>query len=79
MEIKEKVLDILAEITGTDEVRENLDIDLFDAGILDSIGTVQLLLDLEAYCKVGIPVTEFDRARWATPRQIVEQVAERAS
>jgi D-alanine--poly(phosphoribitol) ligase subunit 2 len=79
MEINENVLDILAEITGTDEVRKNLDIDLFAEGLLDSIGTVQLLLDLEAYCKVSIPVTEFDRAQWTTPKQIVEQVVQRIS
>ncbi|MDR1953067.1 MAG: D-alanine--poly(phosphoribitol) ligase subunit DltC [Clostridiales Family XIII bacterium] len=79
METKENILDILAEITGTSEVRENLDVDLFAEGLLDSIGTVQLLLDLEAYCKVSIPVTEFDRAQWTTPKQIIEQVEQRIS
>ncbi|MDR0357451.1 MAG: D-alanine--poly(phosphoribitol) ligase subunit 2, partial [Clostridiales Family XIII bacterium] len=53
--MREKILDILEEITGTDEVRKNIDTDLFSEGLLDSIGAVQLLLDLESYCSMRIP------------------------
>ncbi|MGG5303170.1 D-alanine-poly(phosphoribitol) ligase, subunit 2 [Enterococcus pernyi] len=33
--MEEQVLTILAEITGTDEVKENKEIDLFGEGLLD--------------------------------------------
>ncbi len=37
MTTKEAVLDILVSVTGSDEVKENETIDLFDGGLLDSL------------------------------------------
>ncbi|MCJ0587350.1 D-alanine--poly(phosphoribitol) ligase subunit 2, partial [Enterococcus cecorum] len=37
--MQETVLSILEDLTGTSEVRENLDVELFDEGLLDSMGT----------------------------------------
>jgi D-alanine--poly(phosphoribitol) ligase subunit 2 len=76
METKEIVLDILEEITGTDEVKENPLLDMFGEGILDSLGVVQFLVELEERCHVTVPASEFDRSRWATPQDIVDRVAE---
>ncbi|MDN6104553.1 MAG: D-alanine--poly(phosphoribitol) ligase subunit 2, partial [Lacticaseibacillus paracasei] len=39
--IKNGVLDILADLTGSDDVKTNLDLNLFETGLLDSMGTVQ--------------------------------------
>ncbi len=47
MTTKEAVLDILESVTGSDEVKENETIDLFGEGLLDSLGSVQLLVELE--------------------------------
>ncbi|MGX6979768.1 D-alanine--poly(phosphoribitol) ligase subunit DltC [Vagococcus elongatus] len=74
MTTKETVLDILESITGSDEVKEVLDMDLYDEGILDSLGTVQLLVELENQLDVTVPVSEFDRSDWGTPQQIIDQV-----
>ena len=46
--MKDTVLDILEDLTGSDEVRNDLDIDIFETGLLDSMGTVQMLLELQA-------------------------------
>ena len=35
--MKDTVLDILADLTGSEEVKQDLDINLFDNGLLDSI------------------------------------------
>lgn len=43
---KATVLSILADLTGED-VSSNMDVNLFDEGILDSMGSVQLLLELQ--------------------------------
>ena len=75
MNLQDTVLNILEDITGTDEVRENQDVDLFEEGLLDSLGSVQLLIDLERECQVSIPVSEFDRAQWQTPNMIIERVS----
>ena len=52
--MEEKVLDILEKICGTDEVKQNKDIHLFDEGILDSLGFIELLVDLEEKLDVKI-------------------------
>lgn len=61
MDIKTEVLNILEELTGSDEVKTNPDIDLFDEGLLDSMGTVQLLIEIESVLDITVPVSEFER------------------
>ena len=41
-ELEEKMLDILEEVCGDDEVRTNRDEDLFALGLLDSMGAIEL-------------------------------------
>ncbi|MDC4185320.1 D-alanine--poly(phosphoribitol) ligase subunit DltC [Loigolactobacillus coryniformis] len=72
MSIKETVLSILADLTGTD-FTQNLDDDLFADDLLDSMGTVQLLLELQDQLGVTVPVSEFDRTQWNTPNKIITQ------
>lgn len=74
MTTKETVLDILETVTGSDEVKENAMIDLFDEGLLDSLGAVQLLVELEGQLGIDFPVSEFDREEWNTPAKIIEKV-----
>jgi D-alanine--poly(phosphoribitol) ligase subunit 2 len=74
MNIEETVLAILEEITGTDEVKENRAVDLFDEGLMDSLATVQLLVEIEGQLGVQVPVSEFDRELWNTPNKVIEQV-----
>lgn len=72
--MKEKVLEILENITGSSEVRDNLNIDLFEEGLLDSMGTVQMLVSIEAECGISVAVSEFDREQWNTPQKIIMQL-----
>jgi D-alanine--poly(phosphoribitol) ligase subunit 2 len=68
------VFDILEELTETDEVRVNPDILLFDEGLLDSIGAVQLLVEIESRLGVTVPLSSFDRGEWAAPNKIIASV-----
>ena len=72
--MKDTVLDNLEDLTGSDEVRNDLDIDIFETGLLDSMGTVQMLLELQAQCGVDVPVSEFERTEWNTPNKIIAKV-----
>lgn len=74
MNIEETVLDMLEEIAGTDEVKENRDVDLFEEGLMDSLATVQLLVEIDGQLGVQVPVSEFDRDLWNTPNKVIEQV-----
>jgi D-alanine--poly(phosphoribitol) ligase subunit 2 len=75
MDTKETVLNILADLTGSD-VSNNMDDNLFDSGLLDSMGTVQLLLQLQTELGIMAPVSEFERSEWDTPNKIIAKVGE---
>ncbi|AYM03100.1 D-alanine--poly(phosphoribitol) ligase subunit DltC [Levilactobacillus yiduensis] len=73
MDIKQTVLDILNDLTGND-VSGALDDNLFDSGLMDSMGSVQLLLQLQSQLGVNVPVSEFERSEWDTPNKIIAKV-----
>ncbi len=72
-ETKSAVLAILQDLTGED-VSANMDANLFDEGLLDSMGSVQLLLELQNQLGIEVPVSEFERSEWETPAKIVAKV-----
>lgn len=72
--MKDQVLDILADVTGSDEVKKDLDVNIFQTGLLDSMGTVQFLLELQNQLGIDVPVSEFDRSEWETPNKIIAKV-----
>lgn len=76
MEFKNDLFTLLAEICQDDSVQENPDIELFDSGLLDSFGTVELLVQIEERFGITVPITEFDRDTWNTPNHIARQLAD---
>lgn len=76
-EIRSRVLDLLEDVSGTPEVRDHLDEDLFDLGFLDSMAAIELLVGLEDDLGVAIAPTEVERSEMNTANKIVAQVAER--
>ncbi|KRL83189.1 D-alanine--poly(phosphoribitol) ligase subunit DltC [Ligilactobacillus equi] len=74
--MEQEVLNLLEELTGSDEVQTNLDLDLFESGLLDSMATVQLLLELDATFDIEVPVSEFERSEWNTPAKVIAKVKE---
>ena len=73
-ELEEKMLDILEEVCGDDEVRTNRDEDLFALGLLDSMGAIVLLVDIEDVFGVYIAPTEVERNEMNTVNLIIHQV-----
>ena len=75
--MQEQIQQLLAEATGRDasdfaDPQE----DLFAAGLLDSMATVQLLLALQDEFDIQVPVSEFDRSQWNTVDKIIDRVKE---
>ena len=56
---------------------ENPDIDLFEEGLLDSFGTINLLVEIENRFNISVPITDFNREEWNTPNRIAGKLAER--
>jgi D-alanine--poly(phosphoribitol) ligase subunit 2 len=71
------VLDELEKITGTDEVRQNLDLALFEESYLDSLGTVELIVSLGDILSINLTPAMVDRKMWATPRKIIADIETR--
>ena len=67
----EKVLDIFEEVTGTDEIRKDLDLDLFEAGLLDSLGIIEVLLKIEDIFDIKLQPTDLERSDMATANNLV--------
>ena len=74
--MKDTVLDILEDLTGSDEVKKDLDVNLFETGLLDSMATVQFLLSLQDEFDIQVPVSEFDRSAWSSVDKIADRVKE---
>ena len=75
MDVKSQVIEIIDELFMED-VSDTMDEDLFDAGVLDSMGTVELIVELENRFGIRVPVSEFGRDDWNTANKIVEGVTE---
>ena len=73
MEIKQTILEILEDLTGVD-VSEQMDLDLYEEGLLDSMATVQMLVEIDGQLGITVPVSEYERSAWGTPQQIIDQV-----
>ena len=75
MDIKSEVIEIIDELFMED-VSDMMDEDLFDAGVLDSMGTVELVVEIENRFDIHVPVTEFGRDDWNTANKIVAGIRE---
>ncbi len=75
--IEPKVLDILEQVTGTDQVRRDLDLALFDDHLLDSLGMVELIVALSDAFDVEIAPAEIERSEWSSPRKIIANMEKR--
>ena len=58
MDVKAEVIEIIDELFMED-VSDMMDEDLFDAGVLDSMGTVELIVELENRFDIRVPVSEY--------------------
>lgn len=78
MDIKETVLSILNDLTGED-LSGQMDENIFDNGLMDSMASVQMLLQLQEELNIDVPVSEFNRSEWDTPNKIVAKVKDLAN
>lgn len=64
--MEEKIIEILEDVCDSTEIADNRDVDLFEAGLLDSLGVVSLLYEIENAFGVRIQPTDIDRSQLAT-------------
>jgi D-alanine--poly(phosphoribitol) ligase subunit 2 len=74
---EQEVLRLLIDVCGTDAIDTERDVDLFDAGLLDSLGVTQLLVSFEDDLGIKVPPTAVERDEISTVNRILAFVAER--
>jgi len=73
--MRDKVIKMLEDVCETTEIRDNQDVDLFEAGLLDSLGTVSLLLEIEEVFGLSLEPTDVDRSQISSVNRIVAFLA----
>lgn len=68
----EQVLEIFIEVTGNDEISEDLDLNLFDAGLLDSLAIIEVLLQIEEKLGIKLQPTDLEREDMSTVNKLAE-------
>lgn len=76
--MEEKVLAILEEICDDDIVRKDLNINLLDEGLMDSLDYTELIIMLEDELGIVISPSEYSREASDTPAKIIEIVRSKA-
>lgn len=75
--MEEKLLDLLAELCDDEDVKNDLDEDLFESGLIDSLAFAELLYAIEENFGVIIAPSEIQRSDINTANKIIRLVKER--
>ncbi|ABR36440.1 D-alanine--poly(phosphoribitol) ligase subunit DltC [Clostridium beijerinckii] len=68
--MKDKVLEIFIEVTGNDEIAEDFDLDLFEAGLLDSLAIIEVLIQIEEKLGIKLQPTDLEREDMSTVNKL---------
>lgn len=71
MELQEKAIEIFEEVLGTDEIKEDLDLDMFENELLDSLAIIEVLLGIEEKLGLSLQPTDLERKDMATVNNLV--------
>jgi len=75
--VKERVLDMLEEICEDDVVREDLDINMKEEGLMDSLAFVEMLVRIEEIFGLSIAPTEVTYEEIDTPNKVISYIENR--
>ena len=75
--IKEQVLEMLEEICEYEVVREDLDINMKEEGLMDSLAFVEMLVKIEEIFGLSIAPTEVTYEEIDTPNKVITYIENR--
>ena len=75
--IKEQVLEVLEEICEDEVVREDLDINMKEEGLMDSLAFVEMLVKIEEIFDLSIAPTEVTYEEIDTPNKVISYIENR--
>ena len=75
--IKEQVLEMLEEICEDEVVRDDLDINMKEEGLMDSLAFVEMLVKIEEIFGLSIAPTEVTYEEIDTPNKVISYIENR--
>ena len=75
--IKEQILEMLEEICEDEVVREDLDINMKEEGLMDSLACVEMLVKIEEIFGLSIAPTEVTYEEIDTPNKVISYIENR--
>ena len=69
-----KIIEIIEKLTGFKNLKENIEIDLLENEILDSLAFIELIATLEDEFNIEIQPTQVEPNTWRKVKTIVELV-----
>lgn len=70
--MQETVIEIFEDVLGTDEIREDLDLNLFEMELLDSLAIIEVLLEIENRLGIELQPTDLERKDMSTVNNLVK-------
>ena len=75
--IREQILEMLEEICEDEVVKEDLDINLKEEGLMDSLAFVEMLVRIEENFGLSIAPTEVTYEEIDTPNRVISYIENR--
>jgi D-alanine--poly(phosphoribitol) ligase subunit 2 len=75
--MEDKVIEMLVELCGYEEIRTERDIDLFRNGFIDSLGFINMIIEIELRFGVVIDPADVDRDEINTPNKVVAYITKK--
>ena len=74
IQLKDKIIDIIVKACGDESVRSNLDVDLIEKDMLDSLALINLISMLEDEFDIEIQPTTINPNTWKSVNKIIDLV-----
>lgn len=72
--MEKEIIEIISGILGVEPEEVEPDLDLFETGLVDSFGMIQVVVELEERFGISLPIEGIARADIATPALIAKRV-----
>ena len=70
--MQETVISIFDDVLECDEIRDDLDMNLFEAELLDSLAIIEVLVEIEDRLGIALQPTDLERNDMATVNNLVK-------
>lgn len=73
--MEERIIEIIEELTGYKELKNNKEIDLIENEILDSLAFIEFITKLEEEFDVEIQPTQVNSSTWRSIKKITQLIS----